>query len=153
MRWFFEVVPRPLASGSQNLVTFGIRWVTGSTDWWLNSPGASFLAINGDRYWCNNKLKTYCFRRGVWPGFGHGSCNGNWGSNIFRPCAAQVVAFTGRPLVSLAKESLVVFHGFSGGICWASRPNPAAKHGSWVGRKFLGPLSHVTSTHFHVLNG
>ena len=109
MRWFFEVVPRPLASGSQNLVTFGIRWVTGSTDWWLNSPGASFLAINGDRYWCNNQLKIYCFRRGVWPGFGHGSCNGNWGSNNFRPCAVQVVAFTGRPLVSLAKESLVVF--------------------------------------------
>ena len=47
MRWFFEVVPRPLASGSQNLVTFGIRCVTGSTDWWLNSPGASFLAIKG----------------------------------------------------------------------------------------------------------
>lgn len=114
MRWFFEVVPRPLASGSQNLVTFGIRCVTGSTDWWLNSPGASFLAINGDRYWCNNKLKTYCFRRGVWPGFGHGSCNGNWGSNNFRPRAAQVVAFTGReksaerrgriPLLSTAPE-------------------------------------------------
>ena len=68
MRWFFEVVPRPLASGSQNLVTFGIRCVTGSTDWWLNSPGASFLAINGDRYWCNNQLKIYCFRRGYGQG-------------------------------------------------------------------------------------